>query len=159
MKYDIFLNPPSDFSPTVEVASCYCVMEDKILFLQRHLNRAQGGTWGLPAGKLEKGERAREACIREVYEEVGLRIDDDVTGLKQIGKLYVRLPHVDFIYHMFHKWFASMPEIDLALDEHVEARWLTIPEAYQLRLVAGEKAALAYYERWSHSKRNESSET
>jgi len=49
------------------------------LFIFR-LNR-----WDLPKGKIEKGESKKEAAIREVMEECGLR---DVNILKKIQKTY-----------------------------------------------------------------------
>lgn len=143
MKCLIFTEPPKDFLPTLEVAGCYCEHENHLLFLKRHPLRPQGNTWGVPGGKLEIGETPRAAVIREIFEEVGLDIDDD--GLVSVGFLYARLPHVDYIYHMFRKQFLAMPNINLALEEHLEAKWLTIPEVLQLPLIAGGSHALNYY--------------
>ncbi|MEW6030080.1 MAG: NUDIX domain-containing protein [Chloroflexota bacterium] len=36
--------------------------------------RADNGQWCLPSGGMEPGESAEEACIREVFEETGLRV-------------------------------------------------------------------------------------
>lgn len=146
MKYSIFTEPPEDFHATVEVAGCYCEFEHKILLVKRHPNTSQGNTWGMPAGKFEKGETERMAVIREVYEEVGLKIDDN--GLEEVGRLYIRLPHVDYVYHMFYKRFTKEPSIILELNEHLESRWVTIAEAMLLPLVIGGKDALQAYERF-----------
>lgn len=143
MIYSIFKEPPPDFHPTVEVASCYCEYENKILLLKRHPNKSQGNTWGVPAGKLERGETPRMAVIREIQEEVGLHIDDE--DLRELGRHYVRLPHVDYVYHMFCKRFVIQPSIILGLDEHLEAQWVTVAEASLLPLIAGGKEVLNYY--------------
>lgn len=36
--------------------------------------RSDNGQWCLPGGGMDPGESAEEACIREVYEETGLRV-------------------------------------------------------------------------------------
>ena len=141
MKYQIFEKPPADFKHTVEAAGCYCEFEDRILFLKRHQDKPQGATWGVPGGKLEKGETPREAVIREVFEEVGIPISDD-EDLKEMSSLYIRLPHMDYVYHRFYKKFATLPQLDIALDEHDEAAWVTYEEALQLPLISGGKEAL-----------------
>lgn len=37
--------------------------------------RADNGLWCIPGGRVESGETVTEACIREVWEETGLRAD------------------------------------------------------------------------------------
>ena len=143
MKCFIFAEPPENFKASIEVSSCYCEFEDQILLVKRHPNKSQGNTWGVPAGKLEKGENPLAAVIREVHEEVGLNVD--TPNLRSIGCLYARLPHVDYIYHMFCHKFSEKPLINLALDEHLESRWVSIEEARQLPLIAGGHEALDYY--------------
>lgn len=144
MSYSVFTNPPLDFSPTVEVSSCYLECDNKILLLKRHPDRPQGKTWGVPGGKIEKNEQPREALIREVYEEVGLKIQD--CEIKEIGQLFIRLPHVDYIYHMFFVLLQELPLLNLELTEHDEARWVTYLEALQFPLIKGGKEALNYYQ-------------
>lgn len=149
MECRTFLIPPPGFSPKVEVAGCYCRMESKILFLRRHPDRPQGDTWGVPAGKLEKGEEARAAIVREVYEEVGFKIDD--VNLVEMGKLYIRLPQMDYVFHLFKKQFLTYPVIDLGLAEHLEAKWVTPQEARLLPLIPGGREALQFYEEWTRA--------
>ena len=68
--YEIFLAPPSDFSPCMEASGVYCECKDKILLVKRQGHKSQANRWGVPAGKLEKNENPLAAAIREFKEEV-----------------------------------------------------------------------------------------
>lgn len=146
LDYTVYEQPPADFKPTVEAAGCFCEYEEKLLFLKRHPKTKQGNTWGTPAGKLEKGEDPRTAIIREIHEEVGIKVSNE--GLNEVGKLYFRLPHVDYIYHMFHKRFQAPITVILAAEEHLESLWATYEEALKLPLIAGGSESLHYYKRF-----------
>lgn len=145
LKYSVFTEPPEDFNATVEGAGCYCYFQDKILFVRRHPDKPQGNTWGIPGGKVEEAENPKMAVIREIHEEVGLDINDD--SLEMIGRLYCRLPHIDYVFHLFKKGYNAIPEISLSLEEHVESKWVTIEEAFELPLIAGGREALIYFKK------------
>ncbi|WP_068469736.1 NUDIX hydrolase [Candidatus Protochlamydia phocaeensis] len=145
----IFLTPPSDFKPRVEVASCYCTYQDNILLLRRHPAKSQGHTWGVPAGKLEQGEDSVSAIIREAFEEIGVVLRKE--GLEEIITLYIR-QQIDFVYHMFHYSFSQQPSIVLELREHDEFKWVTVEEALKMPLMAGEKDTLAFYQKFLKDK-------
>lgn len=61
------------------------------------INKEQeGGVWGPPGGKIELGESAREACVREAKEELNLDvIVNDLIGIAEVdygdGKPWVFL--------------------------------------------------------------------
>lgn len=153
MEYTIFKKPPKGFHPTVEAAGCYCEYKDKILFLRREKSKPQGATWGVPAGKLEKGETPKEAVIREVFEEVGISLEEEKGNLREIGSLYIRLPHVEYVFHRFAFRFTTLPSLNLALAEHDEARWVTVEEALELPLIAGGIEALLDYSQGKSTQR------
>lgn len=44
---------------------------DRVLLLRRRPEASNGNTWGFPAGKVEIGETARDAALREFNEETG----------------------------------------------------------------------------------------
>lgn len=139
----VYKIPPQDFSPTMEASGCFCIHEDTILLLRRHPLKPYGNTWGIPGGKADLNETARMTAIREIKEEVGF--DIDCIDLENIGALYGRLPHLDYVFHMFLKVFKTQPVIDLGLEEHLEARWATLEEALALPLIIGGKEAIEFY--------------
>jgi 8-oxo-dGTP pyrophosphatase MutT (NUDIX family) len=55
----------------------------------------QNGRWALPKGKLEKGETAEEAALREVSEETGLPLKE-LEIIKKLGS-------IKYIYTLHNK--------------------------------------------------------
>lgn len=58
--------------------------DGEILLLQR-LREPEAGAWGLPGGKIDFGERAEAAIVREVEEELGVQIE--LKGLACISEI------------------------------------------------------------------------
>lgn len=48
--------------------------DGRVLIAQRAAHRHQGGLWEFPGGKIEAGETAFAALVRELHEEVGIRV-------------------------------------------------------------------------------------
>jgi len=51
--------------------------DNSILLLRRHNTSFGNGLYSLPGGKIEQGETARQAAIREAQEELGITIEED----------------------------------------------------------------------------------
>ena len=49
----------------------------QVLLLKRSAEGDHAGAWCLPGGKLEEGETALEAALRETREETGFSLDSD----------------------------------------------------------------------------------
>ena len=47
----------------------------RVLVALRSERQHQGGLWEFPGGKVEKGETVREALCRELYEELGIKVE------------------------------------------------------------------------------------
>lgn len=48
----------------------------QVLLAKRPLDRHQGGLWEFPGGKVEQGEEARAALLRELHEELDIVVQD-----------------------------------------------------------------------------------
>lgn len=60
--------------PDVELAAAIVVHEECVLIVQRSMREGfLPGTWGIPCGKIDKGEDAQQAVLRELLEETGLK--------------------------------------------------------------------------------------
>lgn len=147
LSYFIAKEPIEPFTSEMEAAGCLCIYDNKILLLKRHTDKPYGDTWGIPGGKMEKGETVRACAIREVFEESGLNIDDET--LTFMGPIYCRIKQdnkpFSYIFHLYQKRFHKLPIINIGLNEHVDGRWVTFDEAFQLPLIVGGKEVLEYW--------------
>jgi len=132
----IFLTKPKNFKPKFEVAGCFFEHDGNILLLHRHKDKPEGGTWCVPAGKLDKGEDSAKAIVRETLEETGYSIDPG--RLVYVKKTYVVYPNYQFVYHVFKTKVDERPEIKIKTDEHTEHLWATPREALGMDLIPDE---------------------
>jgi 8-oxo-dGTP diphosphatase len=85
--------PPSDTSPQV-VACVGAVVHDargRLLLIQRG-HDPHRGRWTLPGGRVEAGETAEQAVVRELREETGL----DVRVGPVVGRVVIPAGDVQF---------------------------------------------------------------
>jgi len=97
---------------------------DRVLLVQRAPTIALPGYWTPVTGRLEADESPADAAHREVFEEVGLRID--------LGPELVRGPTSNGLFMLIY--FAAHLRDDVSDPrpdprEVSEARWLTAEEA------------------------------
>lgn len=101
---------------TIEVAAAIIVKDNKVFATQRGYGEFKDG-WEFPGGKLEPGESAPEALVREIREE----LDVDI----RVGKL---LETVEYDYPEFHLtmhcFICELLSEEIVLKEHEDARWL-----------------------------------
>ncbi len=65
--------------PTPTHTLCLITFNNHILLLHRN-NPPNQGMWNGVGGRIEKNESAAETCIREAYEETGLRLKKIIFG-------------------------------------------------------------------------------
>jgi len=90
------------------------------------------GWWEFPGGKLEPGETARAALLREIREELDVTVD--------IGD---QLDTVEYDYPAFHLrmdcFWCTVADGEIVLKEAAEARWLRKEELDAVRWLPADR--------------------
>ena len=84
------------------------------------------GQWEFPGGKIEEGESAQEALVREIREELDTEIE--------VGAM---IHTIEYDYPAFHLsmdcFLAKVKAGSLTLKEAQASRWLTRSELYEVQ--------------------------
>ena len=81
----------------IQLAGCVIVDElEHVLLLHRYAGNSMH--WELPGGKLESGETAETAAVREVKEELGVA----VRLVRALGSCEFEQAGREYQYHWFH---------------------------------------------------------
>lgn len=136
--------PPKGFSPRFDVVAVLMeyVPTNSVLFLHRHPDKPQGGTWCLPGGKMDDADNGnlRRALVREVLEEIQVVIGED--DLKFVASIPVTHDAENggysFWYHVFRYPLPvstpkDLPNIILGAHEHVAHAWWPMSEVLRSR--------------------------
>ncbi len=90
------------------------------------------GQWEFPGGKVELGESSREALIREIQEELNVRI--------KVGRLINR---IEYDYPSFHLsmdcFWCEIADGEIVLKEAESARWLKPDELYSVNWLSADR--------------------
>ena len=100
------------------------------------VRRTDDGYWELPGGRVEVGESASAAVVREVAEEAGVAIKvTGLTGVYSDPGHVLAYPHEGGIYHQFAVCFRAFAPVRDAQPDHDEtsgAAWFDPEQAKQL---------------------------
>lgn len=111
----------------VPAVGVVCLRGETVLLIRRG-RPPRMGEWSLPGGRIEPGEPAAEAALRELREEAG--VEAEITGLLDVvdgifpeaGRHYVLIDYAA-------RWLSGEP---VAGDDAVEARFVAREEVEAL---------------------------
>lgn len=109
---------------TIRVVAAVIRSEDKIFATARGYGEFKG-QWEFPGGKIEPGETPQEALVREIQEELDVKI--------KVGAL---IDTIEYDYPSFHLsmdcFWCNITEGEITLKEAEDARWLIKDELYSV---------------------------
>ncbi len=115
-----------------EVAVGAIAVRDGALLMIRRGHGPAGGTWSLPGGRIEFGELAAEALVRELGEETGL---DGVCG-PLVGWTEIFDEEHHYVVLDFEVTIIDDRE-PVAGDDAAEVAWVPLDDVGELRLSDG----------------------
>jgi len=112
----------------------------EVLLLHRAPDHRYAGSWRMVAGKVEPGETAHAACLRELDEETGL-VPDALFALPYVNQFYEwQTDSIRFIPVFLARVPPAQPVI--LDDEHDDLRWCSLAEGLSLLEWPGQKEGL-----------------
>lgn len=118
-------------------AAGIAVRHGRVLVGRRKPGGDLGGRWEFPGGKLEAGETAEEALVREYDEELGV----EATALGRLGRS--SFEHRGRPYELVAVAL-SVSGDEFVLREHDEFRWATAEELVSMDLAESDRALLPF---------------
>lgn len=97
----------------------------EVLCARRAPDKAQGGLWEFPGGKIEPGEQPAESLRREIREELGC----DIAVGEQVAEATYRYPNALVRLVTFR---ARLVGGEPTPREHAELRWLPVADLARL---------------------------
>ena len=108
----------------IKVVAAIIINNKKIFATQRGYGEFKDG-WEFPGGKIEEGETPEKALIREIKEELDVKIN--------VNK---KIDTVEYDYPNFHLsmdcFICNILDGELVLKEHEASKWLTKDELFSV---------------------------
>ena len=122
----------------VFVSSCILLKKKKILITKRPVGKPFSNYWEFPGGKLERGESFYDAIIRELEEELGIKVKSkDLTIIDNVSHSYELNSIVIMAVFCMRKWTGIVKA-----KENQQIQWLAAADLCKVKFLEGSKTIL-----------------
>jgi len=127
--------------PLVAVSVALMDRNGRILLVKRRFEPGKG-LWSIPGGLVELGETIREAALRELEEETGVKAD--ITRILDVVDVIVRDDDVIKYHYVIVVFEAVNPsgEAKQYSDECMKIGWFSLDEALSMELTRTAKRVI-----------------
>jgi dATP pyrophosphohydrolase len=125
----------------------------EFLLMKRSEDEKYPGVWQMVTGHIEENEKAKDAAVRETFEETGLRLEN-LWSIPHLNSFYN--PETDSI--CFIPVFVSKVEhtfVPKLSEEHSEYLWATKEEAVKLVAWPGQRKSIEIIAEYFTEERSE----
>lgn len=129
----LFHQKPQNFPTQMYVSAGILEYKGKILLLKRTKDSSSPEKWCEPGWKREDWESSQATLIREIAEEIGIDICNEVPQFLFTKYFYFLEKYIEIDFYKII--FQDKPEILLNLKEHSEYIWIEVDTALSLDLV------------------------
>lgn len=121
------------YPPTFVTTDAVVVQDAHILLVQRGMNPGKG-LWALPGGFLGQKENIFDGCIRELYEETGIKVQEKIVRRALANTKVFDHPNrssrgrtITFAYYFALDSVGSLPKVR-GMDDAAEAKWVPLAD-------------------------------
>ena len=122
----------NSFMKITYVSSCLLKKSSKILITSRPKGKFLSGFWEIPGGKLFNYESFEDCVVRELHEEIGVKVDKkDLKNIDLITHRYKNNIIIMMIY-LVEYWSGK-----IKLKEKQQLSWITNKQIKQFKFLPG----------------------
>jgi 8-oxo-dGTP diphosphatase len=115
-------------NPTMTVVAVALVAgSGRVVLQQRAPDRAMAGLWEFPGGKVEEGETPETALVREIEEELGVKLDPEALVPAGFASAPLGERHMILLLYLCRRWSGEPKPLDAAA-----LRWASTAEMRDL---------------------------
>ena len=115
----------------VDVVAAIIKKENQYLIVQRNKKKHLGLKWEFPGGKVENGESFKEALLREIKEEINIKINI----YEKIAQEKYQDEKIDIVLHYY---LCSIESGEIKLSEHENLAWVEKKDFHKYDFTEGD---------------------